>query len=335
MSWPRVLVALLAALLATCSACGATVEQRGDAAGGAGYPVTVTNCGTDITFDAAPSRVVSNDIGITEILFALGLTDRMAGYVLSDGHAAGVASSPWREDFDRVPRLAERINKEIVQGANADLVFAGWNYGFTETSGVTPDSLATLGIDSYLLSETCRPGEGTARGVMPPLQALYTDLRNLGRIFGVPERAEALIADYRATVSRAERAVPADRRPPRVFLFDCCPDQPLTSGRYAAAHEIITRAGGKNIFGDLDDSWTRVNWEAVVHRDPEVIVINDYGTPSAQRKIEFLRSYPPMADVAAVRNDRFFVMHYAELVESPRNPAAIASFAEYLGDHSY
>lgn len=73
----------------------------------------------------------------------------------------------------------------------------GWNYGFSEGEGFTPAALGRVGVDSYLLSESCRNGQGKARGVMAPLDALYTDLRNLGRIFDVEDR-----------VRRAHRLVP-------------------------------------------------------------------------------------------------------------------------------
>ncbi|MBR7676950.1 ABC transporter substrate-binding protein, partial [Streptomyces daliensis] len=120
----------------------------------------------------------------------------------------------------------------------------------------------------------------------------------------------------------------ADR--PRVFLYDDGRDKPLTSGRYAGPHDIITKAGGDHVMKDLDDTWTTVGWETVVQRDPEVIVINDYGDTSAAQKEKFLKSYAPLRNVSAIKNDRVFTLDYADLVESPRNPDAIARLATYL-----
>lgn len=327
---------VLAAALAL-TGCGAEVESPGDRKGGsraAGshYPVTVENCGERKTYDKAPQRVVTNDVGITEIMFALGLEDHMAGYVMPDdkGDLTGV---PWKDGYEKTEWLSkETINKELVLDARADLVFAGWNYGFNEGEGFTPAELRRVGIDSYLLSESCRNGQGKARGVMAPLDALYTDLRNLGRIFDVEDRADRLIASFRQEVAdvRAKAAKGADR--PRVFLYDDGRDKPFTSGVYAGPHDIITKAGGDHIMKDLKDSWTTVGWETVIDRDPEVIVINNYGDTSSDQKRKFLKSYKPLADVSAVRNDRFVVLDYVDLVESPRNPAAISSLAAELRD---
>ncbi|PSL58290.1 iron complex transport system substrate-binding protein [Saccharothrix carnea] len=315
----------LAVLLTT--GCGAHIAPTA-----AADTVTVTNCGQRVAY-AKPSRVVTNDTGIAELMFALGLGDRMAGYVIGGGQAKDVASSPWRADFERVPNLGEQITKELVQGAGADFVFAGWNYGFSESTGFTPDALADLGIATYQLTEACRNGVGKQRGIMPPLDALYTDLRNLGDIFGVRDKAEELIVGYRKQVAAAEALVKPNR--PKVFLYDSGLDQPFTSGRNAAPQDIIGKAGGDNIFGDLDDSWTTVGWEAVVDRAPDVVLINDYADGEAttpDEKRAFLESYPPLADVPAIKHERFFVLPYAALVESPRNPAAIEAFARFLVD---
>ncbi|MFI2511087.1 ABC transporter substrate-binding protein [Streptomyces sp. NPDC018972] len=327
--------ALALVLALTVTGCGADVsseEGRGDdaRASGSHYPVTIENCGEKKTFERAPQRVVTNDVGITEIMFALGLEDHMAGYVMPDDKG-DLAKVPWKDGYRKTEWLSkERINKELVLDARADLVFAGWNYGFNEGEGFTPAALRRLGVDSYLLSESCRNGQGKARGVMPPLDALYTDLRNLGEVFDVEDRAETLISSFREQVAAAQAKAPKGADRPRVFLYDSGEDKPLTSGAFAGPHDIITKAGGDHIMKDIEDSWTTVGWETVVARDPEVIVINDYGDTTAEQKRKFLTSYKPLANVSAVKNDRIVTLDYVDLVESPRNPAAVSSLAADL-----
>ncbi|BDM72962.1 iron transporter [Streptomyces nigrescens] len=336
---PRRSAALLTVLALALTGCGARVADDPAGAGTAGRetaggrpghrPVTVENCGVRKTYDHPPRRVVTNDVGITEIMFALGLADRMAGYVMPDDKGR-VDAVPWKAAYGRVPWLSKKtLTRELALDARADLVFAGWNYGFGEDNGLTPASLEKLGIDTYVLTESCRHGaDGGARGVMPPLEALYTDLTNLGKIFGVEDRAAALVKRYRRQIAEAADRAAAHR--PSVFLYDDGRDKPLTAGRYAGPHDIITKAGGVNAMADLKDSWTTVGWETVVERDPDVIVINDYGDTSAAQKKAFLLSYPPLAHVSAIKHRRIHVMDYAELVESPRNPAAVGALARYL-----
>ncbi|SMF74722.1 iron complex transport system substrate-binding protein [Streptomyces sp. Amel2xC10] len=325
---PLLPAALALVLALTATGCGATVETSATADGKA---ITLTNCGRKVTYDKVPERVVTNDVGITELMFALGLEDRMAGFAMPDdkGDLDGV---PWKDGYDKVTWLSkDQLTKENVLDARADLVFAGWNYGFREDGGFTPAALKKLGIPSYVLTESCRNGRTeTSRGIMPPLDALYADLTNLGRLFGVEKRAAALIADFKKQVADVRAQAPAAADRPTVFLYDSGQDQPFTSGRFAAPEQIISEAGGTNVMHDLADSWTAVGWETVVERDPDVIVICDYGDVSAEQKKDFLLSYAPLRDVSAVKNRRIFVLDYVDLVESPRNPSAIARLGTYL-----
>ncbi|MFG1668253.1 ABC transporter substrate-binding protein [Streptomyces sp. Y7] len=320
--------ALCLAATVTATGCGATVEKPADAKSSA---VTLTNCGREVTYDKVPERVVTNDVGITELMFALGLEDRMAGFAMPDdkGDLAGV---PWKDGYEKVKWLSkDQLTKENVLDARADLVFAGWNYGFREDGGFTPEALRKLGIPSYVLTESCRNGRtDSSRGIMPPLDALYADLTNLGKLFGVEQRAAALIADFKKQVAQVRAKAPKGAERPKVFLYDSGQDQPFTSGRFAAPEQIISEAGGTNVTHDVADSWTTVGWETVVERDPDVIVICDYGDVSAERKREFLLSYGPLRNVSAVRHQRIFVLDYVDLVESPRNPSAIARLGTYL-----
>ncbi|MET7744970.1 ABC transporter substrate-binding protein [Streptomyces sp. NPDC005385] len=320
--------ALCLAATVAASGCGAHVETSDDAGSSA---VTLTNCGRKITYDRVPRRVVTNDVGITEIMFALGLENRMAGFAMPDdkGDLTGV---PWKEGYEKVKWLSkDQLTQENVLAARADLVFAGWNYGFREDDGFTPGALKKLGIPSYVLTESCHNGRsGSARGIMPPLDALYADLTNLGKLFGVEDRAAALVAGFKKRIADVRAKTPRGADRPKVFLYDSGQDTPFTAGRYAAPEQIITEAGGVSITHDVQDSWTTVGWETVVERDPDVIVICDYGDTGAEQKTTFLLNHPPLRDVSAVKNRRVFVLDYADLVESPRNPSAVARLGAYL-----
>lgn len=81
---------------------------------------------------------------------------------------------------------------------------------------------------------------------------------------------------------------------------------------------------------DVADSWTTVGWESIVERNPDVIVICDYGDVGAEQKRKFLLSYAPLRNVSAVRHRRIFTLDYVDLVESPRNPSAVARLGAYL-----
>ncbi len=77
----------------------------------------------------------------------------------------------------------------------------------------------------------------------------------------------------------------------------------------------------------FEKNWARVNWEAVVEANPEIIVIVNYGEVTAQQKREFMLNNPAFADMDAVKNDRFVTLEYAEATPGPRNIKAIKKLA--------
>ncbi|MEU9111281.1 ABC transporter substrate-binding protein [Streptomyces sp. NPDC048483] len=324
---PRALACgLLAAGLLTSSGCGAEIEPAAKRKAGT---VTVSNCGQDITY-TRPKRPVAYDVSGAEKMFSLGLADRMRGYVMNTLGDPSIKGSPWRKDYAKVERLGtERITREIVVDAKADWVLAGWNSGFSEERGITPALLKKVGVAGYLHTETCWD-YGDKSVDVTPLEALYTDLENLGRIFGVEQRADKLVADLKDRTAALKKTWPGKGAPAKVFVYDSGTDQPFTAGRHAAPNDIITAAGGTNIFHDLDKGWTTVGWEPVVKANPEVIVIVDYADQPAKGKIAYLKSLPSMKSVPAVKNNRFFVISYGDAVSGPRNVTGAENLGRYL-----
>jgi iron complex transport system substrate-binding protein len=96
--------------------------------------------------------------------------------------------------------------------------------------------------------------------------------RWVGSRLGADARAQALLARLRAAAAEAGRR---RAEPLRVFVYDCC-DPPFTAGGKTVLSDLIARAGGRNVFGELDADWTHVSWEEVVARKPELIVVHAY-----------------------------------------------------------
>jgi len=282
------------------------------------FPVTVQSCNRQVTFDAPPARAIANDVNLIEMMLALGLRDRMVGYTGVSGWKT--LDPELREGIAELPELSAKYpSREVLLGAEPDFFFAGWNYGMTVGGEVTPETLEPLGIKTYELTESCIFVGPKAKSTM---QDMYNDILNLGRIFGVEDRAKALVAGYEAML--ADLTASVDRSTPlRVFVYDSGEETPFTAGAYAIPTALIEAAGGVNIMDDLDKSWATVAWEPVVERNPEVIVIVNYGDVTADQKIAFLESNPAFAKVDAVKNDRYVVLEYVEATPGPRNIRAV------------
>lgn len=285
-------------------------------------PVTVEVCGQPVTYPRSPQRAVTYDVGITEMFLYLGLGERLVGTAGIPAHKE--IDPAFRQQLDRVPVLSRKgINIEAIVGAQADFMFAGWSYGF-RPGEVTPDLLTSYGIPSYVLTESCiRMGPRTRVSMDDTL----TDLRNIARIFRIDAEVEPRIHGLEQSLRDLERRTQAVAQRPRVFVYDSGEDIPTTSGRYGMPHAIIDAAGGQNIFDDIASNWPKGNWEDVVQRNPEWIVIVDYGQPNAQGKIDFLLRKPELSQVDAIRNKRFFVLTYAEATPGPRNMSKARALA--------
>ena len=98
------------------------------------------------------------------------------------------------------------------------------------------------------------------------------------------------------------------------------------------ANNLIDLAGGNNIFGkDAEKPYINVSWESIVAKNPEVILVTDFmaGQP-VQEKIDFLKSHPALKDVAAIKNNKIYVVGLADLSPGVRNPKLIEKMYGYF-----
>jgi len=198
---------------------------------------------------AAPLRIVSLAPNLTELAYAAGAGGTLVGTVeYSDFPAAARA----------LPRVGDawRVDPERVLALRPDLVLA-WPSG---TPGGTVTRLESLGlrvvsIPTYRLADVA------------------TALRTIGRIAGTSAVAEASAAAFDAGIRRlrAEHA-----GVPRVSVFVEIDDEPLytVNGKHVIS-EVVELCGGRNVFAELPQLAPPVALEAVLARDPQVILSAD------------------------------------------------------------
>ena len=312
----RVLESLLCVcLIASCALAASTT-----------YPVTIDNGNRKVTFDAAPKRVVTNcDSNIIELMFALGLEDRLIGYAGFPEYGNNV-SPEYQEKLKAIPIVTPGyITLEPLLKANPDFFLSGYNYGLDIPAAgagdaVTPDELEKHGIKSYAITESL------IRVMKKPpvsLEDTYTDLTNLGIIFDVQDRAQQVIADMKARVAAVEAKLASVKagKPLEVFIYPTwnAPDQPPRSnGAQAMPSALVSMAKAHNIFSDVDDSWIRVTWEDVIARNPDVILILETGHTSGEERKQLILDDPAMRDVEAVKDGRIYVVRVEDGYPGPR-----------------
>ena len=284
---------------------------------------TVESCNRIVTFEEPPKKAISNDVNLTEMMLVLGLAERMVGYTGIAGW--NTLDEEMRAGVKELPELSQKYpSKEVLVGADADFFFAGWNYGMKVGGEVTPETLEPFGIKVYELTESCIHIMNKSKANM---EDMYNDLLNLGRIFSVEDKANNLINKYRMEIQELTQNINTDD-PLRVFVYDSGEDTPFTAGFYAMPTALIEASGGINIMNDFKKSWGTVTWEEVIDRNPEVIVIVNYGNVTADQKKDFMMSNPAFAGIDAIKNDRFVTLEYVEATPGPRNIKAIKKLSE-------
>ena len=287
--------------------------------------VSVDSCNRTVTFDSPPQRAISNDVNLTEMMLVLGLSDKMVGYTGISGWKT--LDEEMRLGVKQLPELSPKYpSKEVLVGADADFFFAGWNYGMKVGGEVTPETLKPFGINVYELTESCIHIMTKKKVSMDDM---YNDLLNLGRIFQIENRAKKLVDAYRSDLNKFTQKLKTTSAK-KVFVYDSGEDTPFTAGRYAMPTALIEAAGGINIMDDFQKSWGTVTWEEVIDRNPEVVVIVNYGKVTAEQKRDFMMSNPAFANIDAVKNNRFVTLEYVEATPGPRNIKAIKKLAKAL-----
>ncbi|WP_408055856.1 ABC transporter substrate-binding protein [Streptomyces lycii] len=312
---------LVTVLVTGCGTAADAPAERGAAGPPAeGFPVTVDNCGTRTTYEKPPSRVVTVHQHPAELMLALGLRDRMVGTSFPDSPVL----PELREDYAAVPELAKKEPSfETVLNAEPDFVYGGYGSAFAEREGRSRQAFADAGIDTYLNREYCGKRQVS-------MEDTYDEIRTIGSIFGVRERADRLVAGLRKRVADTARAV-RGASPVPVFVYDSGEKSAFTAGGKSLGTEIVRLAGGRNVFAGLDDVFGDASWEQVVARRPEVIAVYDYaGAGGVARKKEFLLSHPALEDVPAIRNERFVVLPLTATLVGVRAPHAVEDLARGL-----
>ncbi|MEA4892519.1 MAG: ABC transporter substrate-binding protein [Peptococcaceae bacterium] len=317
---------LLLIMLLSLAACGQQAAQVPSAPGGSvseGPPapetaaVTVTNGSRTLSFDQVPQRVVCLNMQMTEMMLMLGLGDKVAYTCYTNAEPMAEIA----EEFNAIPLLSEKYpSTEVLLGAEPDLVL-GQRFGFTEEKAGTVEKLAEHGLTAYVSEGTLATEE--------KIENIYLDIENLGKIFRVEDRAQALIQDMKDKVAAAAEKAAEARDKVTVFVVDSVKENQIYTCAKSMETEVIKLAGGINVCeNDSEEQWFYVSAETLIDKNPDIILFNQYGTTPVEEKIAAITANSALANVTAVKNLRFMTTVLQDVNESVRVADTVTRFAK-------
>ncbi len=267
-----IFIVLLSLLVSTVTGCQPKFQ-----------PGTYTDdMGRTVSINEIPERIVSHVPPITEILFALGLGERVVG--VSD-------YADYPEEAKLKPSVGDYFNPSIenIVALDPDLVL---------TDGHSEDILPQL--DSL----------GITYIVIDPedFDSIFKGIELLGKVTGVEGEASKLIKDMQEDISRVLSRV-KDAPKVRVFYVIDATDLtlPWTAGPGSFIDSLITMAGGENIAAEATGAWVQFSIEEVVSSDPEIIILPaEHGT--AFTLPEVLEGHPAWRETTAVKQNGIYII---------------------------
>ncbi|MFU8795240.1 MAG: ABC transporter substrate-binding protein [Dethiobacteria bacterium] len=258
-------------------------DQSGEeeiAAETSGEIIVTDQMGREVVFSGIPDKIISLSPSNTEVVFALGLADRLVGVT----------------EYCNYP--AEAQEKEIVGGFSTPNLerIVELEPGLVIASTIHVEEvprMEELGI-SVLVVESAN------------LIELYSSISLVAEVTGVTANGEALIASMQERIQAVEAIVSQVPEEERVKVYyEVYSDPLMSAGRNAFINEIISLAGGVNIFGDIDESYPQISAEVVAERQPDIILYPDYhGT--ADFVIEAMTTRPGWENMPAVLNNQVY-----------------------------
>ena len=312
----RVLTLLLAGIMAVSTtgvssfAAETETETATEAASEADEDygeVVIEDGDRTITFTEMPKGILCLYSG--EVLMKLGLKD----YIVATNENNKGRKSPLEgvaDDFEGIPELEKSQENAVASGA--DLII-GEISAFKDTNWGTFESLEDKGINCYALNGTVVADE--------TMDSIYQDIENMGKIFKVEDKAEALIEDTKAQISEIQDAVKDVKEEDKVkaFVMDSL-----------SGNEIYTTSAGLETTKGMSDSrWFTTSVETLVTANPDVIIFNDYGVEGqVQENMDFITNNAALADVPAVKNQNYVVVPLAYVMHDLSAVVACQDFAE-------
>jgi len=208
--------------------------------------------GVEVAFNAVPKTIVSLQPSNTEILFALGVGDKIVGATEFDSYP---------EEAQKIERVSNSttFNSERILALKPDVVIAYTTGGKDEENLNALKGLEDAGIKVFAIQSA------------KSFDDVYGDIEQVATVMGIEDKGEKLNEDIKAKIADVQAKVKDVKKPKNVYLEISPKPDIYTAGSGTFQQEILNAANVNNVFADLK-SWAPISEEDVIAKNPEVIL---------------------------------------------------------------
>ena len=257
-----------------------------------------------LTYPLPPQRILVTYPGATELLIALGLSDKIVGTV-----------SPYGLEPDKLSRIYASLptvsapfvpSREEALALKPDLIM-GWNHHFQPNALGSIDQWYSRGVATYVVPATIRQGHPTIEST------LYPFLKDAGQIFGVEGEVASYQAELESRIHQVVSGAQNQKYHPQVMVLQTYGNSTYTLyGQEYVVYDIVQKAGGRMI---NSKQLNGIGPERVLAFDPDYIVLVVAGKTEEDlsKAFESLKNDSHLSTLRAVRDGHVIPVDFSEV----------------------
>lgn len=262
--------------------------------------------GFSFTVASPPRRIVSLAPNITEILFALGLDPEIVGVTRFCDHP------PQALEKEKIGGMIDP-NLEKIRALNPDLII-----GFRGNPLRILKRLKSLELPLFILEMDSN------------LESVFLLISKIGFVTQKEKEAEILIQSMKKKYDKIQEALRDVKKKPKVF-FSLHGMGLWTCGKDSFLDDLVRKAKGTNIAGNIQRKWLVLNREQLIHEDPEIIIIVSKSEEKFDKAKEWIKTENPFGQLSAVISDSIYYLDENIVTRpGPRFIDALAELARIL-----
>ena len=269
--------------------------------------------GYTTTFTSIPQRIISLAPSNTQILFAIGLGDKVVGITDYDHYPYNFTAWIEAGNITSIGGFSTP-NKETIASLSPDLILA------TPINDPDVVTLRDLGYKVLVLN----PND---------VDGVLSDISMVGKAAGADSDAASLVDSLSSQISAIEAKIASANLPKPKVYYEVWTPPLMSAGNGSFINDVILKAGGINIFGSETQQYPSVSSETVVQSNPDVIMLPtemaNTGEAPFYGSVADVKARPGWSTISAVENDRVIIVSGDLFAEAgPRIAEQIAVAAE-------